>query len=92
MKQSSTSDHIALCYHMPLEKQILESQSSTASLLAPQPALTYAGKDLKLSGCWMVAMGFQRGGEKSPPARCRWTVRCSGCLTFSQGTPLRKHP
>lgn len=51
---------------MPLEKQILESRSSTATLLAPHPALTYAGEDLKLSGCWMVAMGFQRRGEKSP--------------------------
>jgi len=50
---------------MSLKKQILENLGSTASLLASQPALTYAGEDLKLSDCWMVAMGLQRGREKS---------------------------
>lgn len=51
---------------MSLKKQILENLSRTASLLASQPALTYAGEDLKLSGCWMVAMGLQRGKREIP--------------------------
>lgn len=73
-------------------KKILEILSSTASLLASQPALTYAGEDLKLSGCWMVAMGFQKGREKSPSK-----AQMDGLLQwlawpFSPGTPLRKHP
>lgn len=59
-------DHITFCYHMSLKKQILENLSCTASLLASQPALTYAGEALKLSGCWMVAIGLQRGERELP--------------------------
>lgn len=65
---------------MSLKKQILESLSCTASLLASQPALTYAGEDLKLSGCWMVAMGLQRWGREKSPGRMQmdgW-LQCLG--------------
>lgn len=71
---------------MSLKKQILESLSCTASLLASQPALTYAGEDLKLSGCWMVAMGLQRGGERNPQAGCRWMAGCSGWADLALST------
>lgn len=87
-----SADHITFRYHMPLKNQILEILSSTASLLASQPALTYAGEDLKLSGCWMVAMGFQKGREKSPSKAQMDGLPQWLAWPFSLGTPLRKHP
>lgn len=51
---------------MSLKNQTLQNLSSTASLLASQPALTYAGEALKLSAPWMVAMGLQKGEREIP--------------------------
>ena len=77
---------------MSLKKQILENLSSTASLLASQPALTYAGEDLKLSGCWMVAMGLQSGEREIPRQDADVRLAAVAGLTLFSGYPTEKVP
>lgn len=77
---------------MSLKKQILENLSRTASLLASQPALTYAGEDLKLSGCWMVAMGLQRGKREIPRQDADGRLAAVLGLTLFSGYPTERVP
>lgn len=90
-KQSSTSDHIYSLLPYTTQKTNFRKSEQYCKLACSPPCFDICRRFKAvrlLDGCH----GISKGGREIPLARCRWTARCSGWLTFSQGSPLRKHP